>query len=128
MCACSTTPTPLSQRSSVRSDRIANAALLSSSAERNCRVTITRDQGLVGAGVGLNVFLDGQQVAKLGTGESITIYTSSGRHFVGVKYAWGPPAAPAEKDISTTPREPISLRISIDQDGNLDVKPQSELL
>jgi hypothetical protein len=125
--SCSSTPTRVGDRRLVPPDRIFTSTLLIASPERPCRVTVTRDKGLVSGCVALDIFFDGQRIARVRTGESIIVYTSAGRHFVGAKYTWGS-AAPGERDITATPGEPLSLRITVNSDGDLDVKPQSELL
>src|SRR5260370_39385823 len=112
VCSCSSTPTSTGERRPVPSDRVFDSSAFVPSSEHNCRVTITRDKGFVSGGNALDVFLDGHRVARVRTGESVTLYTSPGRHFVGVKYTWGL-AAPAERDINATPGQLISLPMTV---------------
>jgi hypothetical protein len=128
LCSCPSTPPGAGERQPVPADRVFDSALLTASPERSCPVTVTRDKGFVSGGVALDIFMDGHRIARVRTAESITVYTSPGRHFVGVKYTWGSAYAPGERDITARPNQPISLRITVNSDGDLDVKPQSELL
>jgi hypothetical protein len=73
------------------------------------------------------VFLDGGRIARLAAGESITVFASAGSHLVGARYSWGP-VAPAEKEFILSATVPKIARVTIDQSGNLDVKPESGLL
>ena len=125
---CSSTPTPVAERRSVQASSILAPELLRPSADRTCRVTLTRDRGFVAGGVSITAFLDGKPVARLGTGDSIAIYAAPGRHYLGARYRWGIGDAPAERECTLTAGQPTSWRLTVDNDGNLDIKAQSELL
>lgn len=122
---CSTTPVPVSERSSVPSDQIVDSALLRPSQTRRCPLTITRDATFPPSPIRFDVFLDGQPIARLAGKESITIYAPSGRHFVGVKPRIG---SPAERDFTLADGVPTRVRIFTDQGGNFDIRPESGLL
>ncbi len=127
LAACSTTPTSVGQRRPVPAQRVHDHSLMSSSPQRSSRLTITRDQGYTGSLTGIDVFLDGHRVARVAIGESITIYATAGEHLVGAKYSWGP-VGPAEQAVTLSAVSPKYVRITIDQSGNLGVKPESGLL
>ncbi len=124
--ACSSTPTPVAERRPVPSDRIFQSGLASRGGQRTAELTFARDQGYFGSGLGIDVFLDGSRVARLAIGESITIFATPREHLIGARWSHGD-APPTEREfiLGGTPKR---IRVTLDQDGNLDVKPESGLL
>ena len=62
---CASHPITVGERREVDSARIVNAKLLSPSKERTARLIVTRDAGYVGSATGIDVFVDGERVARL---------------------------------------------------------------
>src|ERR1051325_8709586 len=87
MPGCATRPVPPAERHSVASDRVFAALLLSPSTDRSARFTIVRDRGFVGSAAGIDAFVDGQRIARLGVAEAVTIYTTPGRHLLGARFS-----------------------------------------
>ncbi len=124
---CATQPVAVGERRQVSRDRIVNSALLAPSPERTAKLIITRDAGYVGSLAGIDVFVGGQPVARLATSESITVYVTPGRHLVGVRFSWGP-VPPTEREFIADPQKPSRIRVTTEQNANLDLKPESGLL
>ena len=124
---CSTTPVPVSERRPVPSAHIADASLTTPSDERQARLTLTRDSGFIGSATGVDTFIDGIPIGRLATGETITIYATLGSHLLGARYSWGP-APPVERAFTLTKQAPTNVRLTIDNSGNLDLKPESGML
>ncbi len=115
---CSSQPTPRVARQPLPARRNFEPHLLKSSPRRSCAITVTREQGVKGAG--LNLFLDGDQIARIAAGESVTVHVAPGRHRLGVKPLFSPPVRQLlvlEKD------ETVKLRV-IDRDDNFRFIPE----
>ena len=125
--ACSTSPVPVAERRQAPRERVSNAAVLSPSAERSARFTITRDSGYVASAASVRVFIDGQIAARLATSETVVVYVTPGRHVVGARFSWGN-MSPAEREFVADAQKPVSIRITTDQNPNLDLKPESGYL
>jgi hypothetical protein len=89
--------------------------LLKPSHRRNCPITIVRERGV--AGSGLNVYLDGEQIARMAAGEAHTIYVSPRWHLLSVRPLFSPPAT---KRLEPENGRPITVRI-IDRNGNFEL-------
>lgn len=124
LCGCSTTPTSPANRVPVPSSKIFSKELLERSDERTDAVTITRDSGILGSAVRVDVFLDGQRVSSLGVRETVTVFLASGDHIIGAKFAWGVAVSPVERDFVLRKGTSRSFRVFTDQDGNLDVRAE----
>ena len=111
-------PAPVAEHRPIPQKRIFDSTRLEPSHRRSCALTITRDQEPIGAGAGLDVFVDRQRLARLVAGESITVYAARGRHYVGIK----PPFdSSAETDCMLSSGHPTQVRIS-DRGGDYIVK------
>ncbi|MBA3961684.1 MAG: hypothetical protein H0X40_07270 [Chthoniobacterales bacterium] len=113
-CATSrTTPPP---RTSVPAARRFESYLLKPSHRRTCPVTIVREPGV--AGSGLNLFLDGDQIARVTVGEVMTVYLKPGRHLLVAKPLFSPPA-----NVRLQLRSGGATTVHItDRDGNFAMK------
>lgn len=108
--------------------RIFAPALLAPSAERTGSFALTRDVGYVGSAAGIDVFLEGQRVARLAASETVTVYVTPGRHLLGARFSWGP-VPPTEREFVATSKERAKVRITTEaHSSNLDLKPESGLL
>src|SRR5438067_1597939 len=126
---CSTGPVPISARRSVPSDRVFAPVLLSKSAERPASFTIVRDRGYAGSLVGIDVFIDGQRIARLATAETVTAYTTPGRHLVGARFSLSGPPGPVEREFIADPRRPLTIRIFTEAyAATLDLRQESGYL
>ena len=127
--SCATKPVLESERRSVARDRIINSVLLAPSQERTAKFIITRDAGYTGSLTGIDVFLEGDRIARLATKESITIFATPGRHLVGARYSWGSSISPpAEREFVADRKKACRIRVTIDPSGDIDLKPESGLL
>lgn len=125
---CATQPVSVAQRRQVAPDRIANSAMLAPSPERTAKMIITRDSGYTGSGAGIDVFVDGQRLARLAQKESITVYVAPGRHLVGARFSWGP-VSPAEREFTADAQRPCRIRVTTEPNAtSIDLKPESGLL
>src|SRR5438105_3210874 len=83
-------PSPDTSQRRVPAARRFTGELSRPSHRRTCALTITREKGV--SGRGLNLFLDGNQIARISAGESITVYVKPGRHSISLKPLFSPPA------------------------------------
>ena len=124
---CATSPVPANERRRVPSDRVTDASVLQPTTQRTVRFIITRDSGYVASATSIQIFIDGRQVAQLATRETVTAYISPGSHLIGARFSWGL-IPPVEREFIANPERPTSIRITTDQNGNLDLKPESGYL
>src|SRR5439155_25931490 len=94
-----------------------DSALLRPSHRRSCALTIAREKGVPERG--LNVFLDGEQIARMAPGEFITVYAKPGRHHVGVRPLFSPRAT---RVCLLSRGESASLNI-LDRNGTDELEP-----
>lgn len=80
---CSTVHSPRVTKNPVPPARNFEPQLLKSSQRRSCVITVTREDGVKGAG--LNLYLDNEQIARIAAGESVTIHVTPGHHRLSVK-------------------------------------------
>lgn len=90
LAACSTTPSQDATLHRVPAEREFDSTLLRPSHRRSCSLTIAREKGVPERG--LNVFLDGEQIARMAPGEFIIVYVKPGRHDVGIRPLFSPRA------------------------------------
>ena len=114
---CSTAPLSDATQHRVPAERRFDSAHLRPSHRRNCALTITRENGV--SARGLNVFLDGERIARMAAGESITVYVKSGHHHVGVKPLFSPSVG---RICILSKGGSASLRI-LDRNGNYELQP-----
>jgi hypothetical protein len=126
--ACSTSPAPIASRRAVPADRIFAPTLVARSGERTASFTLTRAKGLLGVGVGIDVFVDGQRIARLAARETITIYVSPGQHILDARFSHGL-VPPTEREFIAAADRSIRIRVTTQADSSdLDLKPESGAL
>jgi hypothetical protein len=91
------------------------SALLHPTSRRNCVVTIVREPGV--AGPGLNLYLDGNQIARISAGEALTIYVTPHSHVLSARPLFSPSVA---RRIDPVKDQPVTVRI-IDRNGNYEL-------
>ena len=77
---CATQAPKESQIKPVPADR---ALAHQSSSDGDATIIVTRDVGFAGGGCFAGLYLDGDLVAKVDTGERISLFVPSGRHVIG---------------------------------------------
>ena len=128
LAGCATGPVPPAERRGVPAAHVFAAALLTPSPERSARFTIVRDRGYVGAGAGIDAFIDGQRIARLAATEAVTIYTTPGRHILGARFSYGP-VGPAEREFVADAQRPLTIRIFTEAySSSIDLRPESGYL
>lgn len=118
---CSTTPVQPSQAKQVE------PILKFQKSDNTLPVVIVRDKGYTAGACSITVFVDGQQVANLDTAEKTTIYVNPGpivlgAGFIGSGLCSGAPRNEREFSIHDDSKV---IRISIDQSGNVDLRPMT---
>lgn len=91
-------------------------SLAKPSPKRNCAITVVREPGVLGAG--LNLSLDGDELARIAAGEVLTIYVRPGHHLISARPLFSPVAA---KRLLLEKHDKITIRI-IDRDGNFELR------
>lgn len=80
LAGCATQAPKQSQIKPVPADR---ALAYQSASGGDATIIVTRDVGFAGGGCFAGLYLDGDLVAKMDTGERISLYLPSGRHVIG---------------------------------------------
>ena len=96
--------------------------------ENSIPLTIIRDKGMIASACQITVYINGDQIANLDTGEKVTAYTSSGEviigaGFIGSGLCSGPERK--ERSFSIVDGYPRYFRIFIDQNANVDILPST---
>ena len=126
--ACSTSPAPIASRRTVPASRVFAQTLISRSGQRTASFTLTRDRGILGVGVGIDVFVDGQRIARLAANETITIYVTPGQHILGARFSHGL-VPPTEREFVAAADRPVRIRVTTQaQSSDVDLKPESGAL
>jgi hypothetical protein len=126
LAGCSTTPTPSNSAKPVPQSRILWKS------QGDSILTITRDKGwFAGGGCFVTVTVDGKPVARIDTGESVTIKVNSGRHILAITgdkggrglcgFQIGQPIKENATEIK--PKEIQKYRITGDTSSGLDLRP-----
>lgn len=129
MSGCSTTPVPFDQAKPVPSDRVLIYG--KKPATPYSTIQIARDTGFVGGGCFVAVHIDGRAVARIDTGEVVSLYVVPGEHLVGLgadesgsgMCSW----SGALKEQATILKAGQTKRFRIGGDTNvgLDIRPTS---
>jgi hypothetical protein len=128
LAGCSTTPTASETAKPVPLERI----LLASNGDST--LIITRDKGwFAGGGCFVTVLVDGKALARIDTGESISIKVEEGRHILGISgdkdgkglcgYQIGQPMK--ENATLIQSHETQKFRITGDTSSGLDLRPSN---
>ncbi|MBN5294396.1 hypothetical protein JY477_00725 [Serratia marcescens] len=91
------------------------------------QLLVVRDSGMVGGGCYTAVFIDGGRVALLNAKEKATFYISPGEHIIGASFEGAGLCSMGkerqERDFTFDKGKVRVLRIYIDADANIDIKP-----
>ncbi|HGG9099207.1 MULTISPECIES: hypothetical protein [Enterobacter cloacae complex] len=86
-----------------------------------------RDKGMIGAGCDASIFINGETVAKLGTGEKATFHLDAGQWIVGASLEGAGLCAlnPArqERETITKAGETKVFRVFTSNAGDIDILP-----
>lgn len=97
-------------------------------ADGDTTVVVTRDKGFIGSACYFGLFVDGELVAKLETGERVRMHLPHGRHRFGTwtvgRALCGdrPSKDRSEIDVTLKPGETRFYRILVDK-GGIDIRP-----
>ena len=87
-------------------------------------LTVTRDAGMFGALCGVQLYFDGQHVAKLAPSEQISYRVPAGDHIVSADMSAGAcNAGMRETQIEASADRATRLRISTGGNGDLSIAP-----
>lgn len=124
LAGCSTTPTLLSEAKYTPKERILG---FDNRVDNYANLVLIRDKGFVGSGCYINVFINGNEAAKLETKEYVSLYAPSGNILVGAsiqgKGLCSFNAPRREREFTLNNGEKKVLRLFIDQNGNTDILP-----
>lgn len=112
VCGCATTPVNVNQAKAISQDRVYESyKKYSEKKESGARVIVVRDNGLLGSAGSVALFLNGEIIARVRTGESITLNVNGGDNVLGVgpgtKMGW-------EKDNTELIEQTLSAEIGKD--------------
>ena len=110
------TRSPVQKNYTVPPGRTFDGSVLRPSPKRNCAITIVRESGVIGSG--LNIYLDGNQLARMNAGESITACVKPGRHRVSLRPLFSPSSG---KLLVLKARDKAALRV-VDRDDNFQLQ------
>lgn len=121
---CSTTPISLNEAKDVPKERVFK---FQNSVSNYANLVLIRDKGLVGSGCYINVFINGEEAARLETKERVSLYAPSGNIIIGSSIqgkglcSFNPPRR--EREFTFREGEKKVFRLFIDQNGNTDIIP-----
>ena len=122
---CATSSVPTAERRPVPSDRIFAPALLNSSGERTACFIFVRDRGSAGLLAGVNVFIDGQKIARLAAAETVTVFAIPGKHTLAARFSYGP-IGPVEREFDADTKKPFTVRVYTEgNSSSLDLRPET---
>lgn len=107
---CATGPVPTTERRAVAADHVYLPALLNPSGDRTARFILVRDRGSAGVLAGVNVFIDGQKIARLAAAETVTVFATPGKHTLAARFTYGP-IGPVERMFEADPKKPLTVRV-----------------
>jgi hypothetical protein len=131
---CSTTPVSVGKSQPVPQDRIYEAyKKYSSSKETQANIIIVRDNGVLGVAGTAALFVNGEIVARVRAGESITIHTNGGDNILGVgpgtKMGWEKDNVELiEQTLNAEAGKTYYFRISINFNKGLILQRTSQVL
>jgi hypothetical protein len=128
LAGCTTTPTPSETAKLVPKERVQWVS------KGDSTITITRDRGwFAGGGCFVTVLVDGKSVARIDTGETVSIKVDEGRHILAITgdqegkglcgFQIGQPIKENATDIK--PNEMQKFRITGDTSSGLDLRPSN---
>lgn len=106
-------------------------AVVQSSSQRHSTIQIARDTGFVGGGCFVAVHIDGRAVARIDTGEVVSLYVTPGEHLIGLgadehrsgTCSWS--GTLKEQTTILKAGQTKRLRIGGDTSAGLDIRPSS---
>jgi hypothetical protein len=125
---CASGPAPAASRHPAPRNRVFASSFLEPSSDRSASFVMTRDTGYTGSAAGIDVFLDGQRIARLAASETVTVYVTPGQHLLGARFSWGP-VPPTERAFDLSSQQQLKVRVTTEAHStNLDLKPESGVL
>ncbi len=129
MTGCSTSPVAFDKAKPVPSDRVMSYG--KKPAGPYGTIQVTRDTGFVAGGCFVAVHLDGRAVARIDTGEALSLYVPAGEHLIGLGAdergsglcSWAGPLK--EQSATVQPGQVKRFRIGGDTNVGLDIRPSS---
>lgn len=126
---CSTSPVAFDKAKPVPGDRV--LAYGKKPAGQYGTIQVARDTGFVGGGCFVAVHVDGRPVARIDTGEVVSLYVPAGEHLVGLGAdasgsglcTWS--GALKEQATILKPGQTKRFRIGGDTNVGLDIRPSS---
>ncbi|EDW8118116.1 hypothetical protein A9G83_000670 [Salmonella enterica subsp. enterica serovar Sundsvall] len=118
--ACSTTPVDPATAREVPADKAFEQQ------PSTVPVTVVRDSGMVAGACSITTFINGKKVAELETKEKVKAFVKPGAIIVGAGFMGkglcsGAPRK--EREFVVQDGQPRTLRVFIDQSGNVDILP-----
>jgi len=112
---CETTPISSELAKPVPPDRVITQ--MPESATNMVKLVVTRDEGLLGAGLRTRLLFDGKSVAILGVGETHTFYTPAGEHIAAIVPEPSFGASLREYEVTARAGKVGRYRITMGSDG-----------
>ncbi len=130
---CSTTPVGVNESHPVSQDRVYEAYnKYSVPNETLSNVVILRDNGILGAAGSAALFVNGEIVARVKAGESITLHLKPGDNILGIgpgsKLHWEKDSTELiEQTLNAEPEKTYYFRITIDRTKGLILQRTSQI-
>ncbi|NID06661.1 hypothetical protein HBF26_17330 [Luteibacter jiangsuensis] len=125
--ACATKQIPLAEAKPVPKDRV----FLTSAVQGGGSVQFVRDTGMMGGGCDLDLRIDRDVVAKVATGETITVPLAAGAHVVDARFGGTGLCNGGKADrnvrasqVVVSPGDKLIYRIAVDDHGIITVTPR----
>jgi hypothetical protein len=117
LASCSTQPVSTSDAREVKS------AHWSEPQAGSAQLIVKRDSGLMGAACKVGVFVDGQEVASLGTSEKVVLHLTPGKHMLGARNGTICGKGLAEASVELAVGSQTIYRIAILDAGGILIQP-----
>lgn len=116
LAACSTTPL-----NSTRAERVHPEATTRYSQQTHgtLPLIVTRDSGLLGSACSTEITLDGEVVAYLRQGQTVTLFVPAGEYVLGAKPGMICFGNLVETDAVVKPGRPANFRVSLNTNGTM---------
>ena len=121
---CATTPVSNSEAQVVPDSRIHSRQWLAP-ASGTSMLTIKRDSGFTGAACSVAVFMDAEPIADLRTSEKVVLDVLPGKHLFGAKATGICAGGAADASLTTEAGKPDTLRVSVEQGGDIRIAPSA---
>ncbi len=130
---CTTMPVSVSKAQSISDDRLYDPyKKYSTPIENGAKIIIVRDSGILGSAGSAALFVNGEIVARVRTGESIILNVKNGDNVLGVgpgtKMSWEKDNVELiEQTLNTEPEKTYYFRITIDLTKGLILQRTSQI-